>query len=193
MIDLVDGSDVKCRRKSPRYKVKVSFDGEKYFWMITEKGKIINKNPTDEDLKGATEKTYCPTNICSRCREEYEMGEISELTDRCILYPKNVLYDTDKDGKKTDKRICYRHGLMHHERYCPNSHRNTAKSLRDHRTYENHILGNCCEGISIVKNPINPRSRLPIVPLYEDYRMKDEEELKKVNDIWSKIEKNLME
>ena len=41
--------------------------------------------------------------------------------------------------------------------------------------------------ISIVKNPMNTRGTAPIIPWYEEYRIKDIEILKKVNKIWKKI------
>lgn len=41
--------------------------------------------------------------------------------------------------------------------------------------------------ISIYKNPMNTRGTGPIIPWYEKYRVKDEEEIKKINDIWKKI------
>lgn len=42
-------------------------------------------------------------------------------------------------------------------------------------------------GITIVKNPSNRNGRCPGGGWYEHYRIKDKEELKKVNDIWKEI------
>ncbi len=42
------------------------------------------------------------------------------------------------------------------------------------------------DSIDIIKNPTDAW-RNPIIPWYEQYRIKDEETIKKVNDIWKKI------
>lgn len=41
--------------------------------------------------------------------------------------------------------------------------------------------------ISIYKNPMNTRGTNSIIPWYEQYRIKDEEVIVKVDDIWNKI------
>lgn len=41
--------------------------------------------------------------------------------------------------------------------------------------------------IGIYKNPMNSRGTMPIVSWYEEYRVKDPDEIKKANEIWKKI------
>ena len=41
--------------------------------------------------------------------------------------------------------------------------------------------------IAIIKNPMNSRHTCSIIPWYEKYRVTDEDELKKANEIWKKI------
>jgi len=118
--------------KIKKYKINVSFDGINFFWIvIDENGKII-RNPTEKDLKGATDKSYNPTNFCPRCREEYERGDISELTDKGILRPGNARRVTDKVGNKTDEWVCSIHGLRYYN-HSPDGILTLQKSLRDRR------------------------------------------------------------
>lgn len=125
VIKLVDDSECKRSYKSSNiYKVRVSKDGHNFFYIIVKDVKIINTKPTDEELKCAKPISYNDTNICPICRDE------NRITDRSILYPKNVLHDTDETGNKTDKRVCLRHGKNRYERYNPNSSQQTIKSLR---------------------------------------------------------------
>lgn len=72
-----------------KYKISVSLDEENPFWIVVDNGRFI-RNPTEEDLKCTRSITYNLTNICPRCREEWEKDGI-ELTDKSILYPKNAL------------------------------------------------------------------------------------------------------
>lgn len=50
-----------------KYKICVSFDIQNYFWVVVDNAKFI-RNPTEDDLKGTTERSYNPTNICPICR-----------------------------------------------------------------------------------------------------------------------------
>lgn len=130
-----------------KYRVPVSIDGENFFWIVVDNGRLIN-NPTKEDLIGTKVKSYNMTNICSKCREEKEKND-DELTDKNILYPKNSLFcEIDKNGKKIDEWICYRH----YKRYSPNSYDNIRKSLTDRRTGSlkdrTKILGDNCEELT---------------------------------------------
>jgi hypothetical protein len=43
------------------------------------------------------------------------------------------------------------------------------------------------KGFAIVKNPTIGWNSIPFIPWYEKYRVKDEETIKKVNEIWQKI------
>lgn len=132
-------------------RVYVSFDGINFFWIIAENRKIINKNPTKEDLYGTKLKSYNSTNICSRCREENEIDG-KELTDKSILYPGNVSQDVDKEGKNIDEYVCKRHYGINYEKYNPNSRSNIIKSLGDRRTgnlkYDIHIFGDNCQELT---------------------------------------------
>lgn len=42
-------------------------------------------------------------------------------------------------------------------------------------------------GITVTKNPMNTRGTKPILPWYEEYRIKDKDELNSANRIWMKI------
>jgi len=74
-----------------KYKIHVSFDGINYFWIVVDR-EIFIRNPTEEDLKYATEKSYNNTNICSICREK------NNITDNSILYPKNAYKEYIKEN-----------------------------------------------------------------------------------------------
>ena len=110
-----------------RYKIYVSIDGQNFFWIIVENGKIINKNPAKEDLGDAKAKYYNKTSVCPRCREE------GNITDDSILYPKNSYHEKNKDGKETGEWICPRHWRRDYNRYDPYSTDNIKKSLRNCR------------------------------------------------------------
>jgi hypothetical protein len=110
-----------------KYKISVSFDEKNFFWIVVDKEKFI-RNPTKEDLMGAKLRYYNKTNICRICREE------GNITDKSILYPKNVLLETSKEGNKTNEYVCHRHGKRSYDRYNHNSRNNIIKSLADSRT-----------------------------------------------------------
>lgn len=105
-----------------RYRIPVSFDGKKFFWLVMDKGRFI-RNPTKDDLYGTQLLRYNSTNVCPICRKEYESGKIPELTDKSLLYPKNVRY-YGNDAYCTS----------HKERIDPNSRNNKLKSVSDRRT-----------------------------------------------------------
>lgn len=111
-----------------KYKMYVSFDEKNFFWVVVDNSKgnsKLIKNPTEENLRRAIEKSYNSTNVCPICRVEYENGIVSELTDRSILYPVNARHNIDKNGHKMDEWICGIHGDRYHARYDPNSNLNT--------------------------------------------------------------------
>lgn len=114
-----------------KYKIPVKMNGNK-FWVVYGNGKFI-RNPTEEDLKGTELKTYNTANVCHLCEEENKR-EGKGLIDKSILYPNNALRETDKYGKKTDKWVCYTHGMRSYSRYDPNSESNIIKLMRDRRT-----------------------------------------------------------
>lgn len=113
-----------------KYRISISIDGENFFWIVVNNGKLI-KNPIKEDLYGTKLVSYSKMNICPRCIEEKER-EGKELTDKSILYPHNAC--RDKYREKTYKWICLRHYNIDHERYNPKSRNNIIKSIADHRT-----------------------------------------------------------
>jgi hypothetical protein len=130
------------------HKISVSFDGINFFWVVVKYGKFI-RNPTREDLKDAIVKYYNRTNICPTCRKEYNIGEISELTDKSILYPKNAMRGVNKYGNKTGEFVCSSHWRRYYQRYDPNSSLNARKSVANRRTGNNNdlhlILSENCE------------------------------------------------
>lgn len=85
-----------------KYKVRISIDGDNFFWVIIENRKVINRNATREDLVKITTKTrfYNKTNICPVCRKE------NNITDNSILYPNNARRIFSKEGKRTDEYTC---------------------------------------------------------------------------------------
>jgi len=133
-------------------KIFVIMNEKNSFWIITENGKIIRKNPTKEEMKMARLVSYSDTNVCPICRQEYERGDISELADKCILYPRNVDHETDKNGKKIGGWICRKHGRKSYQRYSPNSQNNVLRSVADIRTGNlidyTKLLCNSCEELT---------------------------------------------
>lgn len=107
-LKLVEESELQISSKNPKSKIYTSFDGKNFFWIVTENGKIINKNPIEEDLIGIKEYSYNKINICYICRDKKEKEEI-ELTDKSILYPGNAYQERDKNGKATGKWTCPKH------------------------------------------------------------------------------------
>lgn len=133
-MDLVDKSDMSdIVRGGKIYKTFVTIDEQNKFWVVMKNG-IFIRNPTKKDLERAKTKSYSPTNICPVCREEWKRGEMSELTDDSILYSGNALHETDINGRKMEEYVCRTHGIIHYDRYNPNSRDNIRKSLADHRT-----------------------------------------------------------
>lgn len=128
-----------------KYRMSVYIEEKNFFWIVVDRGKLI-KNPTEEDLKGTKIISHNKTNICVICRKD------GNITDKSILYPGNVLRDTDKNGNKVDEFVCKTHGAMHYARYNPNSQSNAIKALRDRRTGNLHdpsqILGDNCEDLT---------------------------------------------
>lgn len=127
--------------------MSVYIDEKNFFWIVVDRGKLI-KNPTEEDLKGTKITSYNKTNICAMCRKD------GNITDNSILYPGNVLRDTDKNGKKVYEFVCRTHGEMHYARYNPNSQSNAIKAVRDRRIGNLHdhsqILGDNCEDLTSI-------------------------------------------
>ncbi len=111
------------------YKIHVSTDEKNFFWIIVKNGKMINKNPTREELCKITKTiSYNETNICHICREE------NIITDKSILYPGNALREKDKYGNKTEERVCNNHWNRDYQRYDHNSRNNVIKLVADTRT-----------------------------------------------------------
>ena len=134
-----DGDNKKSICDMSKYRILVSIDEKEYFWVLVDREMLI-KNPTKGDLKGAKLKTYNKTNICPRCRTE------NNITDKSILYPKNVSRD------KTGEWVCIRHYIRDYERHDPDSKNNLMKSLRDRRTGNlndpDNVLGDNCQELT---------------------------------------------
>lgn len=116
-----------------RYRESVSFDCKNFFDILIDNGKLI-MNPDEENLKDTMFKRYNLTNICPICRDELKAGNMSELTERSILYPKNALRRIDENGKKTTEWVCKRHHAILYQRYDTLSNNNIIKSMTDRRT-----------------------------------------------------------
>ncbi len=108
-------------------KILVSKDGTNFEWVIIKDGKVI-WNPVEEDLRNLNQKSYSRENICAICKKE------NNITDKSILYPKNVLLNTDRDGNKTEEYVCKMHGKRNYSHNNPNSTDNLKKSVSDRRT-----------------------------------------------------------
>jgi hypothetical protein len=128
-----------------RSRISVSFDGENFFWIIVENGKIINRNPTKEGLMGTKLMSYNKTNVCPICIEEKERYGV-ELTDKSILYPRNAKRERDKNGKETRRWVCQRHRVAYYQRYDPNSTNNIIKQIGDRRTGNLDPNSSCAKG-----------------------------------------------
>lgn len=129
------------------YKIHVRIDKHDQFWAVYDN--VLSKliiNPTREDLKWAEFKSYNSTNICPICREE------NNITGRSILYPKNALRNTNKNGKKTKEWVCRKHGYNYYQKYNSDSQNNFEKLLRDRRTGNlkdsKHILADNCQELT---------------------------------------------
>lgn len=109
-------------------------------WVIKEDGKIINKNPTKEELRGLGVEPYkIKTGRLGRCG--YKEGDVchrciedKDVTDKSVLCRGNVCLEKNKDGKETGKYVCHKHWIRDYNKYDPNSCNNIQKSLRNCRT-----------------------------------------------------------
>lgn len=120
-------------RYARKYKIYVIIDDNNKFWVVYDNGKLI-KNPTKFDLEGAIPLSYNPTNICPLCREEWNLGKITELTEKSILHPRNVCKNIDEKGNKKKDMICTKHWARLYSKYNPNSRWNAVKKpLTDRR------------------------------------------------------------
>lgn len=150
-----------------KYRELVSFDEKNFFDIVIDNGRLI-MNPTRDDLKGASPRYYNLTNVCPVCRKEWKRGDISELTEKNILYSGNALRETCENGKKIEKWVCHRHGNNHYQKYDPDSVNSIVKSMRDHRTGTLHnpaiILGDNCEKLT---DKIFGTKRLSVI--YDNY------------------------
>jgi hypothetical protein len=120
------------------YKSKRPVDGKPSIWVVVdETGKIVNRSPNKDELKGlkrSPEKDgrsnsrrkypYNPTNICDKCTED------NNVTDSSILRLGNAYREHNKDGIETGRWICHKC----HEKYDPNSANSLMKSVRNVRT-----------------------------------------------------------
>lgn len=109
------------------YKISASIDEKNFFWIIVANGKIINKNPTKEELdKISKTKYYNDVNICPICRKE------NSITDKSILYPGSAYREKNKNGKKTGNWICGKHWLRYYNKYDSNSWNNIRKGIANY-------------------------------------------------------------
>lgn len=115
------------------YKSYRIIDGKPRWIIVDETGKIINRSPSKDELKGLEKETYVrnivsifiyynKTNTCGKCGEKLVYGK----TRREIV-----------EGNWTGIWICNKC----HNNYDSNSISNIIKSLRDHRT--NNLDPNC--------------------------------------------------
>jgi hypothetical protein len=112
------------------YKSKRIIDGKPPIWVIVdETGKIVNKNPSKEELKdiGKEPRTFRDTNripisrLCCNCKssDTYIKSKNWEQWHTC----------------NCQKKICTKYICMNcYQRYDQYSHANIKKSLTDHRT-----------------------------------------------------------
>lgn len=142
---LVSNEDIKSRgtykRVKEKYKIQVSIDEKNFFWVVIESGKIISKNSSMEELSKIDKtKYYNDTNICPRCREE------NNITDKSILYPRNVCHEKDKDGNETGELVCLKHWSRNYQKYDPNSWDNIRKKITNRRTNNQDPTHACTKG-----------------------------------------------
>lgn len=113
------------------YKSKRFVDRLKWV-IIDETGKVVNNNPSEDELKGLkteprtfrdTNGRYNSTNTC-----EYVDVDNKRCTEK--LYPGNVRRERDGEGNETGRWLC----INCYGKYDSNSSNNIRKSLRDRRT-----------------------------------------------------------
>lgn len=144
-----------------KHKISVSFDEKSYFWIVVDNGKFI-RNPTEDDLRDAKLKEYNKTNICEICRM------VNNIIDKSILYPKNAR-QFNINGKNV---------------WCCERHRDGYKDSR----YKMHVsIEEDNSFWVIIDRGMLIRNPTEDCGWYEKYRVKDEEELKKANEIWAQL------
>jgi len=107
-------------------------DGKTKWIIVDESGKIINKEPSKEELRGLEEAPYIRNKIDKKYNEnntcEFKDQEGKRCTEK--LHSKNA-QQFDINGKFV--WFCKKHGDSYREKL-PGSRRNLLKSLRDRRT-----------------------------------------------------------
>lgn len=147
-----------------KYKVQISIDGENFFYVIIENGKVINRDTTREELVNITTREYCynKTNICPRCREE------NNITDKGILYPGNAVKGYKK-GSWKGKWLCTKCYMRDYNKEY-RGYENILKPLANRRTGNlrdlNNILGDDCEKLTDI---VFGTKRLSV--LYDNYEL----------------------
>lgn len=122
-----------------KYKSKRIVDRLKWV-IVNEKGKVINNNPSEEELKGLKPEPRKPYD-----RKTYNISKRDYITCPKIKYDKlcgnsikdNSFPEKDEIGNKTGRRICYqcyRHDRWIKEKNDPNCQNNLLKSVGDRRT-----------------------------------------------------------
>lgn len=146
-------------------------------WVITdETGKIVNRNPTEDELKGLDKESYkdgrskprcgyISGTICYRCMEE------KDVTNQSLLQPGNTYQEKDKDGKKTGRYICCKHRKRDFDKYDKNSWGNFLRSFADCRTGNQDPNSNRAKGDLFQELTCRWRSIGSIVPV-EDLNKK---------------------
>ena len=151
------------------YKSKRPVDGKPPIWVIVnENGKIINKNPSKDELKGLEIEKIYVRNIVPKIRHY----NLTDTCDRCQigkLSPGKAHWEYDKYENETGKWICdecYR-------KFDPNSFNNIHKSIRDCRT--NNLNPNCstAKGDLFQELTCRWRSIVSIIPV-EDINKKND-------------------
>ncbi len=147
-----------------QYKSYRMIDG-KGKWVVTDENeKIINRNPSKEELKGLKEEkpkgngNYNSTNTCYRCKEK---GIETKLV------PKKARREYNKEGKWTGRWLCNKCW----QNFDPDSRTNIRKSLANRRTGNQNPNSNQTKGDNFQELTCIWRSTISTIPV-EDLNKK---------------------
>lgn len=202
------------------YKTKRIIDEKSPIWVIVDKtGKVVNRNPSKEELKGLEKEPYkYGAKNLDTVSESVKGLNYEELT--CIwrttisyvpvknmnkyyhnppidhswdselgfIQTKGRRYDLsqgkwDQSFKSEHRQIANGFEFDVLIMYCASRDGNDIERIYIFPTEK--VLERTT--ISIYKNPMNSHGTCPIIPWYEEFRIKDEKTLELVNKIWRDI------
>lgn len=120
------------------YKSYRFVDGKARWIIVDDNGKIINKIPSKEELKGIQDVPWhMLSDGRSKPRLRYKVGDLCKrciedknITKNSILCPGNSNKEKNKEGIETGRIICSKHSRKDYSRYNSNSNANIIKKMR---------------------------------------------------------------